>query len=311
MNPRFWAPVVALLVFLVAGSPATAQRKVKVPPLRANMVVSTDWLADHMNDPTVVVIHVGQKRADYEAAHIPGARFLWFDKLAVSREGLNNQLPPVADLQKLFSDLGVGDDSRVVLYGDREGLSAARAYWTLDYLGHGDRAALLDGGLEKWRREERPVTNVVRKFAPAKFTVRLNPKVLAQLPEVREYSRKLTAGQNTVALIDTRPTEDYTGHRQQHGLGRAGHIPGATNVDWHKLVERPDSPDLRPTPEMRELFAAAGATPGKKVVTYCNTGVQAAYGYFVAKFLGYDVSLYDGSLQEWNHAKDTEVMSGK
>jgi thiosulfate/3-mercaptopyruvate sulfurtransferase len=119
----------------------------------ADMLVQTSWLAAHLADKNLVILHVGTDRNSYDAAHIPGARFLALSEIAVSRNGIPNELPPVNDLKATFERLGVGDHSRVVLYGDMLGLFATRAYFTLDYLGHGSSAALLDGGLEKWSRE--------------------------------------------------------------------------------------------------------------------------------------------------------------
>jgi thiosulfate/3-mercaptopyruvate sulfurtransferase len=112
------------------------------------MVVSTTWLDAHVNDPDVFVLHVGADRKSYDAGHIPGARFVSLPDIAVTREGTPNELPPATDLTRLFTRLGIGDRGRLVLYGDEQGLLAARLFFTLDYLGHGDRAALLDGGLE-------------------------------------------------------------------------------------------------------------------------------------------------------------------
>ncbi len=281
---------------LLLASAAVAQRNVAIPPLRGELVVTTDWLADHMNDPHVVVLHVAEKRADYDAGHIPGARFVPLDKLATARHGLNNELPPVGALERLFAQTGVDDGSRVVLYGDHSGLAAARAYWTLDYLGHGDRTALLDGGLEKWRTEERPVVQVTPAVTHGKFTAKVNRRVLATMDDVAEAVKTRSA-----VLIDARPAKEYSGETPVDILPRAGHIPGATNLYWQELIESKDDPQLKPPPEMRQRFAQAGATPEKKIVIYCRTGVQAAFDYFAAKFLGYDVSLYDGSFQEWSN----------
>ncbi len=121
------------------------------------MLVSTAWLQEHLGDRDLVVVYVGRDRSEYDAGHIPGARFLALDELVEQHKDSLNDLPPVAKLQAVFESLGVGDDARIILYGDGGGLLAARAYYTLDYLGHGDRAALLDGGMEKWKAEGRPL----------------------------------------------------------------------------------------------------------------------------------------------------------
>src|SRR5690242_12699927 len=127
------------------------------PALRSDMLVTTAWLAQHLKDPNVVVLHVSRDRMAYDAGHIPGARFLGLSDLVVTREGILNELPPAAALKTVLERAGVSDDSRVILYGDTSVLPATRAYFTLDYLGHGARAALLDGGLPKWTTESRPL----------------------------------------------------------------------------------------------------------------------------------------------------------
>ena len=126
--------------------------------MHAEMLVSTDWLASHLNDPKVVVLHIARERAHYDQGHIPGARFIAWNELTTTRNGLQNELPTVEELQKLFERVGASDDMRLVLYGDNAPLSAARAYFTLDYLGHGDHTALLDGGIEKWKAEQRTLS---------------------------------------------------------------------------------------------------------------------------------------------------------
>ena len=133
------------------------------PAVKSDMLVTTDWLSQHLNDPKMVILHVSGNRTVYDAGHIPGARFVSLAELAITRNGVPNELPETAELKKLLEAAGVSDDSRVVLYSDASVLPATRAYFTLDYLGHGEQAALLDGGLEKWRGEGRALS----KDAPA------------------------------------------------------------------------------------------------------------------------------------------------
>jgi thiosulfate/3-mercaptopyruvate sulfurtransferase len=298
---------IAVAVLLPAIGALAQQRTISVPPLRSSMVVSTDWLADHERDPRIVVVHVGRDRASYDAGHIPGARFLSLGEIAVPLNGVANELPPIASLQKTFESIGIGDGSRVILYGDLHGLLAARAYWTLDYLGHGDRAALLDGGLEKWRAEERPVTTDVPAVTPTKFTPRPNPKVLVDLATVRRISKQFATGHSRYVLVDARSAPLFAGEQKGDVSIRAGHIPGAVNIPWTQNIESNDNPELKPAPEVRNLWAAAS---GKRVVVYCQTGIQASLDYFVAKFLGYDVAMYDGSFMEWSAATGAPVETG-
>jgi thiosulfate/3-mercaptopyruvate sulfurtransferase len=283
----------------------------KQPLVRPDMLVSTDWLANQLDDPNVVVLHIAKERKHYEDGHIPGSRFVAWDEMTTTRGGVPNELPPIPELQKLFERLGVGDEARLVLYGDNFGLSAARAYFTLDYLGHGKRAALLDGGIEKWRADQQPISTESPEVQPARFTPQVNSNVVVGLEVVRDLSRVTSHTQNPkIILVDARPEEEYSGENKGDGIWRGGHIPGAANVYWMQNVVSKENPVLRSEAELRRLYEVAGATTDSKVVTYCRTGGQAAHAYFTAKYLGYDVAIYDGSFFEWSSAVDTPVTAG-
>ncbi len=261
------------------------------PALRSNMLVSTDWLAKHSRDPKVVVLHVSANRTAYDSGHIPGARFVALSDLVMTRAGVHNELPDAADLKKVLEAAGVSDDSRVVLYGDTSVLPATRAYFTLDYLGHGDRASLLDGGLEKWRSEGRMLTKDAPAAAPGHLTLRIKPELVVQMDEVKQMTAKKAPG--SPVLLDVRSAADYSGEK-------GSHIPTALNSYWMQDEVSKENQALRPVDELRKRYEAAGVTPNRKVVTYCNSGMQASESYFTLKYLGYDVRLYDGSLSEWN-----------
>jgi thiosulfate/3-mercaptopyruvate sulfurtransferase len=280
--------------------------------VRAQMLVSTEWLAMNLPDPNLRLIHVGQGRKNYDAGHIPGAQFLEYGDSIVTRDGVINELPPVDKLQKIFSQLGVGDDSRVVLMCDLQGLLAARVYWTLDYLGFGERTALLDGGLEKWKAEKRELSNVALEFKMSRFTPRLNPKVLVSREVVRDVSW-LTANTeaSTTVLLDARQPEAFAGALKGKNLTRNGHIPGAGNVYWESTLTSKEIPTLKPAADLQKMYLQAGVEPGKKVVTYCWIGMMASHGYFTLKYLGFDVAMYDGSFTEWEKSDGTTVLEGK
>lgn len=281
----------------------------KANKTRPEMLVSTDWLAK--NSEKTIVLHVAQKRETYDAGHIPNARFVAWDELTMTRDGVPNELPPAADLQKLFGRLGIGETGRIVIYGDNFGLFAARAFFTLDYLGHGSRVALLDGGLEKWRNEKRAVSTVEPKFQPQPFTPRIKAETVVGLDVMRDLSWTATStAQPNIALIDARPPEEYTGAKAGDGVPRPGHIPGGANVFWMRNIESKENPVMRPTDELRKLYEMAGVNPARQIVTYCRTGGQASHAYFTLKYLGYDPAMYDGSFFEWSNAKDTPVTVG-
>lgn len=283
----------SITALLLLAAPAAAQG------LRSNLLVSTAWLAAHLGDPQVLVLHVTRDARTYQAGHIPGAGLLSWDQLTVARDGLPVELPPLEELVERLENAGVSDEKRVVLYGDNLGLAAARAWFTLDYLGHGHHAALLDGGLEKWRAESRPVSQETPPPHRGRLTVGLRPQVLVDMAAMRALIQKPGA---RALLLDARPPAEYRGEKPSGNPPRAGHIPGARNLYWMEALVSPANPVLRPASELRRMFEAVGARPGRRVITYCVAGVQAAYVYFLARYLGYDAALYDGSLAEWNRA---------
>ena len=303
------ASVLFLLPFQAEGQ---GTQKKKSPVVRSEMVVSTDWLAAHLNDPKVVILHVARERGHFDEGHIPGARFVGWGEITATRDGVPNELAPVADLQKLFERLGIGDDARIVLYGDNSGLAAARAYFTLDYLGHGERAALLDGGLEKWKAERRTTSTDRVEPKTARFTPHVRASGVTNLDVVRDFSWIATnVTSPSVVLIDARPVEEYTGAKPGDGVPRGGHIPGAVNVFWMQNVLSRENPVLRSVAELRKLYEEAGAPNGRTIVTYCRTGGQASHAYFTLKYLGYDVVMYDGSFFEWSNTEGTPIVAGR
>ncbi len=312
--PLIAALVLAILLALVLlflpplGHSQERGLRARIPPVRDGMLVSAEWLSRHLHDPNLVVLQVAREKSSYDGGHIPGARFLPLSDLAVSRGKLLNELPSAEDFQKVFERLGVDDTSRVILYGDRQGILAARAYFTLDYFGHGDHAALLDGGLEKWKSDNRPVSTEAPAFQPAKFTPRVRPEILIDMAQMRQLSQAAAAGKSPeVVLLDARPAEEWAGEKPSDGIPRQGHIPGAASLYWMRTVESAADPEILPPYELRKLFLAAGAEPGRRVVTYCQSGMQASHLYFTARYLGYEAAMYDGSFSEWSNAPDAPV----
>jgi thiosulfate/3-mercaptopyruvate sulfurtransferase len=284
----------ALMLSLVVQGPASVQQ-----PL-----VSTAWLAEHLNDPGIVVIQVDGNRERYDQGHIPGARFLAYNTFAVDGGGLGSELPPVAELERVLEGVGIGDDSHVVVtFGDRP-ITATRLWLTLDYLGH-NRISFLDGGLPVWRAEGRPLATAV----PAPRTGSLTPRprfgVLVSADWIHQRLQD-----PTMVLIDARPDDEYTG--ADNGMGgrvRPGHIPGAYQLYWEELMESRDRPVFLAPSELQRQFEAGGAGAGKTVVTYCMVGMRASLTYFVGRMLGYDMKFYDGSWHEWG-AKDLPHVTG-
>lgn len=286
--------VVILFFMAVLWSEGAATAEAgKVHP---EMIVSTQWLAEHLNDPKVVVLHVAQKQSEYDAGHIPGARLLLFDDFMVDDDA---ELPPPEKLKETFEKLGVSNDSRVVVYTTSWYPMAGRAYYTLDYLGHGDHTALLDGGIDEWKLEKRPLEKDAPKITRGSFTPHLHPEVRAMLENVKKLSEQPTQSE---LLVDSRPEKRYTD----------GHIAGAVHVYWQEtLVDAKNKPTFLPPDKLKELFASRGIKPGQKLVTYCEIGLQASHDYFIAKYLGYDAAMFDGSIHQWSHMNNLPLVKGE
>lgn len=292
-----------LLCAALAAFAFTAEGRVN-----REMLVSTDWLAKNLKK--VVVLHVGTNRQSYEAGHIPTARYLGYGEITTVRDGVPNELASVADLEKAFTAAGIGNTRRIVLYGDLNGLAAARAFFTLDYLGHGDRVAILDGGLEKWKKESREIGVRPQAPSPETFTPRIDPRTVVGLDTVRDVSWSVVNRKpSNLVLIDARPPEEYSGEKPGDGVVRPGHIPAAVNVFWlaNNLVSR-ENPVMKTTRELREIYAKAGVADGRTIVVYCRTGGQASHAYFTLRYLGYRPLMYDGSYFQWNKHPETAVV---
>jgi len=282
-GPSFLAALLATGFALAQPAPSS---------LRNEMLVSTTWLAKHLKDPNLVILHVADTFADYKRGHLPGARFLATGKFIDNSGSLGSELPAVENLTRVFSELGLTEKSRIIIYGTAWGPNAARAYLTLDYVGLGDRAALLDGGVDQWLSEDRPVTMTVPTFTPSAFTPKLKPGVRATLEEVKK-AVEAPGGEGACQVVDSRPAKRFT----------AGHLAGAKQLYWMETLSSEEHPTFLSPEKLRALLASRGLVPGKKAITYCEVGLQASHGYFLLKYLGYDATMYDGSYQEWSAAK--------
>lgn len=274
--------------------------------LQNPFLVSTDWLAAHLDDPAVVVVEVGD-RDDYAGGHIAGARFVDRRDLVADCEGVADELVADERLVRTFERAGVGDTKRIVVYS-RNPLVAARAWFTLDYLGHGARTAILDGGFEKWRLERRALTETSVAYAPQPFTPDIRPGSLIRIQELKDLVRRRGTLPTRLAVIDARPARAFRGDRDTASNKRAGHLPDAVSVPWTANLATEEPPVLRPLDQLRDLYASAGVDRDALVVTYCRTGMEASMTYFVLRSLGYDVVLYDGSFVEWSASSRTAVV---
>ncbi|MBN1421615.1 MAG: sulfurtransferase [Planctomycetes bacterium] len=277
---------------------------------RRDMLVTSTWLAEHLTDPNLVIIHVAKTPAVYEKGHIPGARFLSLQDIGVTREGLPNEFPPVEDLVRLVQRLGIDADDRIVIYDEEQGIPAARGYVMFDLLGMGGRAALLDGQLKVWASEGRPVATEIPPVTPSTYVPRMQPYVVATREDVQFYISAACPPTTPVSVVDARPEAEYSGKEAGEGIKRPGHIPKAKNVPAKQNIVSDERPVLRSPEALRALYDKAGVKSNHQVVTYCRTGGQGSLAYFVLKYLGHEVQLYDGSFAEWSADEGAEVRTG-
>jgi thiosulfate/3-mercaptopyruvate sulfurtransferase len=270
------------------------------------MLVSADWLERHLDDPAVVVLHAENNKERYDQGHLPGARFLDMDALVWAGENeVGVEMRSPAEIESALRQSGVSDGQHVVVYGGNP-LVAARAWMTLDVMGLGGAVSMLDGGFGGWQQDGRTVSTDAPE--PRAGSITLHPRegvvvdadwILAHLDDP------------ALTLIDARPDDEYTG--DDGGMGgrvNAGHIPGAHQMYWEKLVESRPIPRLHDRAELEALFRASGAAEGSTLVTYCMVGLRASFSYFVARMLGYDVRFYDGSWHDWGARDDLPFVSG-
>jgi len=299
-----------LISLLFSGTNSYAQEKTAANPAtggREPMLVTVDWLAGHLNDPSLVLLQIGEKK-DFDKGHIRGAQFLEYESISTPHnhaQGLMLELPPVEQLVSVFERLGVSNRSHIVLYFGTDWVSpTTRVYWTLDYLGLGDRTSILNGGLLAWQATHHPVSTETKQPAKGSITSAPRKEIVADAGWVSSHLHR-----PGVTIIDARTHEFYNGS-QSDGNPRSGHIPGASNLSYLDVVDQ-DNNKFKSPDALKELFLAAGLMPGNLMVSYCHIGQRATVLYFTAKMLGYDAKMYDGSWEDWSHRKDLPIVTGE
>jgi thiosulfate/3-mercaptopyruvate sulfurtransferase len=287
MRNIVFAAAAVVLAHHVAPSPAA-----RAPS--ESIIVSTEWLAAHLSDPSVVVLDVDHEMNGYRDGHIPGARFVDYMSVITSRDGLSTELPDASDLRERFERVGVSNASHVVLYGGP--LMVSRAFVALEYLG-ANEVSVLNGGLTKWRAEGRPIARDDPHIVAGKFEPHLRPGIVVDADWVRSR-----IGKPHIALVDTRTDGEYLGSGDRHGMPSAGHVQGARQLQWQELFREPNDLVFRDRDELARLYTSR-AQPGDTVVTYCFVGYRASMTYLVARYLGYSARLYDGSYEDWARRK--------
>jgi thiosulfate/3-mercaptopyruvate sulfurtransferase len=260
-----------------------------------DVLVSTQWVAEHGNDGGVKLVEVDVDTNAYNEGHIAGAvGFNWTSQL---QDQLRRDIISKADLERLLGDAGVGNDDTIVLYGDNNNWFAAYAFWVLEMYGH-SKLKLMDGGRKKWLDENRPTTKDVP--TPAKTSYRASEPNLALRARQRDVEDTL----GRVALVDVRSPAEFTGEiLAPPGLmetaQRGGHIPGANNIPWGQAVAEDGT--FKPAGQLKALYDGKGVDGSKDIIAYCRIGERSSHSWFALHhLLGYpNVKNYDGSWTEW------------
>lgn len=272
------------------------------------VLVSTDWVANHLNEPDQRIVEVDVDTSAYAEGHIPGAvGWNWQTQL---QDNIRRDLIDKAALEKLLGDSGISNNTTVLLYGDNNNWFAAYALWQLKYYGHKD-VRLINGGRKKWLAENRPITKDAPQITPAVYH--------ATQPDesIRAYSRNVLAqleNRSAVQLVDVRSVDEFTGKiLAPPGLSetaqRAGHIPGAANIPWGQACAEDGT--FKSFDELQKLYGGKGITGNSEIIAYCRIGERSSHTWFVLKYLlGYgNVRNYDGSWTEWGNLVGVPVAN--
>ena len=264
------------------------------------VLVSTQWVAEHGNDPKVRLVEVDVDTTAYDQGHIAGAvGWNWQTQL---QDNIRRDLITKEALEQLLGKSGIGNDTTVILYGDNNNWFAAYALWQLKYYGHKD-ARLMNGGRKKWIEEKRALTSEAPKPAAASYrSAGVDESLRARKEDVQKLIAKTAGGQ----LVDVRSPDEFTGKiiappGMSETAQRAGHIPTAANIPWSQAANEDGT--FKSADQLKQLYEGKGVKGGGETIAYCRIGERSSHTWFVLKYLlGYDnVKNYDGSWTEWGN----------
>jgi thiosulfate/3-mercaptopyruvate sulfurtransferase len=267
----------------------------KNPP---GLILEPAALAAMLDEPDLLIVDLCQPQV-WQQLHVPGAVHVNPGELVSGIPPVSGLLPPVGQIRALLARIAYTPDKHVVAYDDEGGGWAGRFLWTLDVIGH-SQWSLLNGGLHAWYREQHPVTSEIRPVKPTTVEISFDDAAVAGLDTV-----KAALGNPDIRIWDARSPEEYAGLKSSSL--RAGHIPGAVNLDWLELMDRTRNLRLLPPEVLQQKLARIGIEPGNEIITHCQSHHRSGLSYVVAKALGYKVKAYHGSWSEWGNRSDTPI----